>query len=354
MTMFMEKLRANAGTDTFGTRLFKRPAQMMMPDDASLAPAARDRFGTSPPGSAPLVSTPLGSHARRFLALSTALLVAACSSIKLGYNNADTLLVYTLDSYLELDDEQSRLAKERLRKLIEWHRATQLAGYAQLVDDAQRRLNGTGPALSADDVLAYQQQMNTRLAIVGEQVAPDLAQLATTLTPAQIDRFAEKLASDTSKARREMLKISGRETTEDRVKRYAERAQSWLGSLSKQQLELVRASLASRPDTTALWMAERERRQELLIAILRRIHDERAAPEVAARWLRGYFAELAEPADPERRAAVIAWRRANAELMAQLVNNASPEQRLALSKKLRGYASDFSALAAEANGAGRS
>jgi hypothetical protein len=48
----------------------------------------------------------LSADARRVLALSVVLLVAACSSIKLGHNNADTLLMYGLDSYFDLDDSQ--------------------------------------------------------------------------------------------------------------------------------------------------------------------------------------------------------------------------------------------------------
>lgn len=328
----------------------------MLPVHASTASAVNDpRFVVAPDACAggERARGALVGHARRYVALSTVVLIAACSSLRLGYNNADTLLVYALDSYLDLDHRQSQLARERLRSLMNWHRSTQLAGYAQLVEDAQRKVGAQGAPLSADDVLAFQREMNARLAVVGEQAAPDLAQLLTTLTAAQIDRLAEKLTSDTSKARREMLKIAGRETTEDRVTRYAERAQSWLGALSKPQRDLVRASLASRPDGDAQWMAERERRQTALVALARRVFDERASPEMTASWLRAYFSELAEPAHAGQRAAVLAWRRANAELMAQLVNSATADQRLALSRKLRGYAQDFSSLAARAASNGR-
>ncbi len=38
--------------------------------------------------------------AHALAALGVVLLLAGCSSLRLGYNNADTLLVYSLDSYL--------------------------------------------------------------------------------------------------------------------------------------------------------------------------------------------------------------------------------------------------------------
>lgn len=306
-----------------------------------------------PPAGAPSVAglSPLSVGARRLLALSVVLLVAACSSIKLGYNNADTLLMYSLDSYFDLDDSQEKLARERVRELLAWHRSTQLTQYARFVDEAQGRLGGSGGQVTADDVLAFQAAMNQKLVRVGEQAAPEMARLALTLQPAQIDRFADKLAKDQSKARRELLRFAGRESLDERVKRYTDRAETWFGSVNPQQLELVRSTLASRPATETWWMDERERRQREAVALLRRIQAEQPAPEVAAGWIRGYFAELQLSSDPERRARSTEFRQRNAQLIAQLINAATPQQRTALAKKLRGYAEDFTTLAS-ANGRG--
>jgi hypothetical protein len=194
--------------------------------------------------------------------------------------------------------------------------------------------------------------MNDKLMRVGEQAAPELARLALTLQPAQVDRFAGKLARDNAKARREFVKTAGRETLDDRVKAYAERAESWFGPLSREQLELVRTSLAERPSGQQLWMEERERRQRDLVTLLRRIVDERPTEPIAAQWLRDYFAQLAQPDDAQRRARVLESRRGNAQLIAQLINGASPAQKAALARKLRGYAQDFSTLAAGSGGRG--
>jgi hypothetical protein len=285
----------------------------------------------------------LGRHARAFVAASAAFVLAACSSVQLGYNNADTLLLYSLDSYFDLDDAQEELARARTRALLDWHRATQLRGYAELIDGAQAKLAGR---VSASDVLAFQDDLYARLAVLGERAAPDLAALALTLAPAQLDRFAAKLARDTSKARRELVRFAGRESLDDRVRRYAERAESWFGGLDARQRELIRNALAGQPGQHQFWMDERERRQQDLLAVLARIQRERPDEAVAAQWLRAYFARLAMPAERERAERVVAFRQANAELIAQLVNSASDEQRATLLRKLRGYAQDFAVLAA--------
>ncbi len=284
-----------------------------------------------------------GRHARAFVAAAAAFVLAACSSIQLGYNHADTLLLYALDDYLDLDDGQEALARARVRALLDWHRATQLRGYAEWIEAVQGKVSAP---ISASDVLALQDDLYARLAALGERAAPDLAALALTLTPAQLDRFATKLANDTSKARRELVRFAGRESLDERVKRYTERAEAWLGRLHAPQRELIRSALAVQPSQHQLWMDERERRQQDLLGVLARIQRERPGEVVAAQWLREHFARLAMPAERERAERIAASRQANAELIARLVNSATDEQRATLIRKLRGYAQDFTALAA--------
>jgi hypothetical protein len=281
--------------------------------------------------------------ARRVVVTSIALLVTACSSLKLGYNNADTLLIYTLDSYLDLDGAQKQLAREHARSLHAWHRSTQLEDYARLLREAERRIEG---GMRAEDVLELQGRMNTALAVVGERAAPRLAELALTLQPAQIDHLTDKLTADTSKARRELIRFAGQETLDYRVKRYTERAESWLGRLRQEQQDLVRENLRDRPADHSWWMEERERRQKELVTVLQRIRTEQPDAATATAWLREYFALLASPREAERQARSTQFRAANAELIAQLVNSASPAQKATLVRRLRGYADDFATLAA--------
>lgn len=302
------------------------------------------------PGERDGAAAALSRHARRFVLASVALLAAACSQLQLGYNNADTVIAYALDSYLDLDDEQERLARERIEALHRWHRGTQLAGYAQLLDEAQKKVAGP---VTAADVREFNAGIRRGLAAIGEQAAPDLAALALTLQPAQVDRLAGKLARDTTKARRELVRFTGPASLEQRVDSYVERAEEWFGTLTAAQRGMIRTSLAQRPGAQEAWMAERERRQQELVAVLARIRAEQPPAATAAAWLREYFAELAEPRDPQRRAQLEAYRVENAELVASLVNSASPGQRAALAKKLRGYAADFETLAAKGPGNGR-
>lgn len=282
------------------------------------------------------------------LALATSLL-AACSSLRIGYNNADTLLMYSLDSYLELDDAQTQLARARVRELLTWHRQTQLATYAALMTDAQQRI--AHQSVTADDVLAFQSAMNTKISVLIRQAAPDIAHLALTLRPEQIAHLRIKLERDNQRVRREWTKATGRNTPEDRARRYAERAQEWFGRLNPEQMAIVRQVALERDGLAQPnWLDERERRQQDFIALIKRISSEHPDAAVAAGWLQRFADEMLEPSQPDKREALTQARRLNAELIARLINASTPQQRAQLTRKLQGYAEDFAVLAAQRHG----
>ena len=291
-------------------------------------------------------SSPInGSMAARVSRLAAiaalAVSIASCAAMKIGYNNADTLALLQLDSYLGLTSDQEHHVKERMNALLAWHRSTQLRDYAAFIDKMRAKLAGS---VTAADVMEFNQQLNARMMTAGDKAAPDIAHLALTLAPEQIERAAKKIANDATKARREFVRAE-KNAGAERVKKYGERAESWFGKLTAEQKELIRKSLASRPTHETWWIDERERRQREFISLLRKVHAERPTEEVAARWFRTYFTQLNVAPDPDRRARAESYRRGSAELIAQLINHATPEQRATLDKKLNDYAQDFRSLA---------
>ncbi len=279
---------------------------------------------------------------RQLALVALAISLAGCAAMKLGYNNADTLALFQLDSYFDLTPDQELTVKERMDALLAWHRSTQLRDYAAFIDATRAKFSSQ---VTADDVMEFNRQLSARLMTAGDKAAPDIAHLALTLAPEQIDRAAKKMAGDAAKDRRELARNADKDVGAERVKKYSERAESWFGRLTDEQREIIRKSFASRPDDRTWWLEERERRQRQFIALLRKIQAERPTEEEAARWMRSYFAQLRVAPDAERRARTESYRRGSAELVAQLVNVATPEQRAVLDKKLNDYAQDFKSLA---------
>ena len=71
-----------------------------------------------------------------------------------------------------------------------------------------------------------------------------------------------------------------------------------------------------------------------------------SAPEVAERWCRDVLAGLWRTADPQRGAAIARSTAAGDALSVALLRRAAPAQQERLVERLRGFADDFSVLAA--------
>jgi hypothetical protein len=289
--------------------------------------------------------------ARWVATFAAVFVLAACSSLRLGYNNADTLLMVAADSYLDLDNEQDAFARERVRALLAWHRRTQLREYARLLENLQQRLDTTATQpLTAAEVLAIQRQGTEHMLTVGREAAPDLVRLARMLKAEQLDHLGSKLAKDTDKLRRERrvaVSSVGSVASEARIKANLDRTRTWLGRVTPEQEQLIREAALATPAAERRWIEARERRQRALMSLLQQVRQPSLSVDAAAALMNRHFAELAEPADAAERAAAMAGREGSARMLAHVLNAATPEQKAHLMKKLRGYSTDLTLLAAE-------
>jgi hypothetical protein len=283
----------------------------------------------------------------RLAVLAAALiLLASCTFLRLSYEHADTLILATLDRYLDLTSAQEQDVRERTRELLGWHRATELPDYVKLVESARRKVAGS---ITPEEVLEFNAAVNQRLLRAGDRAAPALARLALTLTPDQIDRLDRKLSDDTARIARELAAGDPALSVRRRTQRFVDRAEGWFGDLRPDQKAMVREVMHAQPEAAVWIVDERSRRRADLVALLRRIAAERPDAQVAADWMRAYFARLDQPEDPAERLHLARLQRERAELIAQLLNAADSAQRASVAGRLADYAGDFSVLAAERN-----
>ena len=282
-------------------------------------------------------------QAKHFIFVGLALLVTACSTVKLSYNNAEWLLMRALNAYFDLDDTQEAKSRIQVRELLTWHRRTQLITYAQLLTDAAQLVQHP---VSDADVLDLIQRVNTHFSALGQRVGPALAELLLTLDSAQIAHCERKQAESAQALRDDLLEFDDNtRLAKPRLAWYKKHATFWFGSIAPEQLTIISAITATRPVGEVWWISERERRQSEFIQLLQRLHSERPSTDEAAQWIQMYIAQLITPPDPERREGLRAFRHSNSELIAQLINAATIAQRQNLTKKLRGYAEDLRTLA---------
>ena len=131
------------------------------------------------------------------------------------------------------------------------------------------------------------------------------------------------------------------------TQREIERAEDFYGRLDDAQRAFVVRSIAESPWDGDVAYAERLRRQQDLLAIVRRLAAKRASPAEAEVEVRAYMKRLERsPHEPYRRYQVRLVDY-NCSYAAALHNLTTAEQRQKAAKKLKGYEDELRALAGE-------
>jgi hypothetical protein len=256
-----------------------------------------------------------------------------CSTVRLVYDNADTYLRWRASHYLDPDGEMADELEERIAAFMAWHRSQALPKYAQLLDDAARRLDRH--LAPADLVWGYDSMMTQAregLRMAAVQGAPLLDRLG----PKQIANLERRFADDNRRFAREELRGDEREWRKRRVARNVERLEDWVGRLTKAQLERVVQYSERAPLLDGFRDRDHRRLQGEFLAILRAREAAKRLPELAANWDRGR--------DPAYVAALEAARKEFFAMLLELEHSFSPQQRTHALGELRRYADDFRTL----------
>lgn len=257
--------------------------------------------------------------------LAVILLLQACSAVRLGYGNADSLARWWMDQYVDFTPEQEGLVRERLSRLHAWHRQTQLQDYALLLRDA-RGMVDAGPGTA--EMLGLTASVIRRVRTLADRALPDLADLLATLTPQQIDRMANRMSEkNTAYAKDAGLAEGEPAQRKARFKRLMERAEYWFGDFSADQEASIRRLIDAQPTGTQFWYDERLRRQRDWLELVRKVQREKPPRAAVIAMLLDYAENFDLAADPARRTAATAMRRSGAELGAAIHGLTTKEQR---------------------------
>lgn len=265
--------------------------------------------------------------------------------MQLGYNQGPTLAWWWLDRQLDFNAEQRPRVQAGLQAWFDWHRASQLPGYADELARLQKL--AAGPVSAAQlcaQVAGWQQRARVAVA----QALPAAAEVVRTLTPAQIAQLELHQAEALEDATREFLRPEPAERRRQALERMVERYEPFYGALDDGQRLRLEAALAASPFDAERWLAERRARGQALVRALRQWQAERADAATVQAGLRQLADEvLTSPrpgyADYQRR-----LTEANCALTAELHNSASPAQRQRAAERLRRWEDDARALAAAA------
>lgn len=288
------------------------------------------------------IMRPRPSRPAFLMLLMAALLLSACSMLNLAYRNGETLSYWWINGYIDVESSQRPWLKERIGRLFDWHRKTQLGDYIDLLVLAQKQLQHPVDRQLLQNDLA---EVKKRIAVIVEHALPDMADLALDLRPQQIEEIAGKFASANSDYRKNYLRGDTAQRQRYRFKNFMGQAEYWFGDFSREQESQIRKALDAVPIDNDRYFAARLQRQRELLDVLRKIHAERPSREATMQLLRGQAMALFEPPGGAEHAAFFAARQEgmlNAAVM--VINSATPAQRKRAVAKLQDFIDDFRRL----------
>ncbi len=287
--------------------------------------------------------------------VASCLVATSCSMAKFGYDVLPTWAHWQIERYLSLDEDQRAIVSRRVDELHRWHRRVQLPKYVAFLSEVEEQVRPNDPArpgaagaVDAALVARWRDRVSEAWIPFAEHLAPGLAELALTLRPEQIERLRRRLADADDEYREKFLAENPKARAEARADRVVKRAETFLGRLDSAQLRELRMLAAAMPAREDDWLAERQRRQNGLVALLRTLSTERPGQREATRLAREYLLSMWTSQNERRRARLEAAIGESDALSADTLAKATPAQRAHLVKLVRGYADDFRALSGAA------
>lgn len=277
--------------------------------------------------------------ARIIVALVVAVGLAACSTIKLGYNTFDDIAYWWLDGYIDFTDEQAPRARAELDRLHAWHRGQELPRFAEMLARMERLAPGS---ITPQQACGFATEVQDRLKLVADQAEPAVLALVADLTPDQLRHLERKYHSNNEKFRKEWVHQPLPEQREKRYERMLDRLELLYGRLDSQQRRVLRQGIEHSTWDAQRVMAERLRRQQDLLRTVERIIETRGA---SRELLRGYVERVQRSPDAGYRAWQEELLQENCRTFAAVHESTTAAQREQAVKRLRGYQRDLKELA---------
>ena len=270
-------------------------------------------------------------------------LLAGCSSVRLGYGSGPLLAWWWLDGYVDFSRENAPLAQQGIDRWFEWHRATQLPAYAGLLDAAAQDVL---EPVTAAQACGWQARMRGALNPALDRAVEIAADLVPTLGEAQLRHIEQRYAKGNDEMRSDFLQPDPAVRQRESVKRTVDRIERMYGRLEPAQTRVIAAGVAASPFDPERWLADRERRQRDTLAILRELVTTGADRDRRLAGLRTLALRIERSPDPDYRAYQLRLAEYNCQFAARIHNATTPEQRRKARDTFKGWADDFRALAA--------
>ena len=170
-------------------------------------------------------------------ALILVLFLGGCSSITFIYNQFDNLFPWYLESYVDLDRDQKQYLDELLTPFFQWHRVEEMPKYAQIIGSLERAIDNE---IDIESIALITDNVEESWFRLEDQMIVWIIPLARELSDEQIAKFIQVLRTKTTKSEKKLLLRNDQVYQSDSYKSIRKNLRRFMGSLTKDQLDLVK------------------------------------------------------------------------------------------------------------------
>ena len=264
-----------------------------------------------------------------------------CSAIQLGYNKADDLAYWWLDGYADFSAPQSQRLRAALNEVHQWHRSQELPLYINLLQQAQ---SWAAEPITAAQACALADTVQTHLHSLTLKALPGLAEAALDLNSRQLLHLERQWAKKNAIWQDDWLNLSATEREKKRLDNFVERFESFYGTLTPAQVQLLRQQVQQSAWTAQWGWQDRLHKQKQLLDLLRSFQMKSPQPSLAQEALQSIVLGWTSTTEGQGHDMRQRLKQEACTNAAQLHNTTSPAQRLKAVQRLRAYANDVKAL----------
>jgi hypothetical protein len=272
-------------------------------------------------------------------------LVSGCSTLRLAYDTGPTLAWWWIDGYGDFSGERATRVKDDIRLWFDWHRKTQLPGYAAWLAATREKI---ADSITPAQVCRAWDEARRGFDPALDRALQQAAAWVPGLTEPQFQHIERRQAKAIDEMRDDFLQSDPARRHEAAMKRTLERLEMVYGSLDERQLRLVSDGIKASPFNANTWLVERQRRQRDAVQTLRRLVAERADNDRVLAALRALAERSERSPDPAFRSYQQKLTDYNCDFVARIHNSTSAAQRQAARERFKGWEDDLRALAAAA------
>ena len=200
-------------------------------------------------------------------ALIALIFLTGCSSTTFVYNRIDILLPWYLGSYVDLSRDQKQYLDELLIPFFSWHRHEELPRYAKIIYSVEGLLDSE---VEVENIVLITQDVEESWFRLEDELLLWIIPLAKDLTDEQINNFLQVMQTKIIESENKYLKRNDQVYQKDNYNRLRKNLRRFIGTMNKEQLDLVKIASKSMRRVDAEWIQNRKKLVANLGSILQR------------------------------------------------------------------------------------